>query len=84
MASAYIRNRYNNKNTRKTPFKSFTGSKPYLNKMHIFYTTYFCKVQNRTKLVPRCEKGIFSAMINKVQFTGFIFWKQRLLEELGV
>ena len=27
--------------------------------MHIFGTTCFCYVQNKTKLDPRCEKGIF-------------------------
>ena len=42
MASVYIRNRCYNKNTKKTPYESFTGSKPNLNKMHIFGTTCFC------------------------------------------
>ena len=27
--------------------------------MHIFSTTYFCYVQNKTKLDPHSEKGIF-------------------------
>ena len=57
-ASAYIRNRYN-RNTRKTLYESFTGLKPNLNKMHIYGTTCFCYVQNKMKLVPCCEKGIF-------------------------
>ena len=58
MASAYIRNHCYNKNARKTPYESFTDSKPNLNKMHIFSTTCFCCVQ-KTKLDPHCEKGIF-------------------------
>ena len=29
--------------------------------MHIFGTTCFCYVQNKTKFDPRCEKGIFVA-----------------------
>ena len=58
MASAYIRNCYNRK-TRKTPYESFTGSKPNLNKMHILGTTSFCYVQNKTNLYPLYEKGIF-------------------------
>ena len=58
MASAYIRNCYD-KNTGKTPHESFTGSKPNLNKMHIFGSACFCHVQNKTQLDPRCEKGIF-------------------------
>ena len=59
MASAYIRNRCYNKNTRKASNESFTSSKPNLNKMHIFGTICFCYVQNKTKLDPHCEKGIF-------------------------
>ena len=59
MASAYIRNRCYNKNTIKTPYESFTGSKPNLDKMHIFGTTCFFYVLNKTKLEPGCEKGIF-------------------------
>ena len=54
IASAYIRNCYN-----ENPNESFTGSKPNLNKIHIFGTTCFCYVQNKTKLDPHCEKGIF-------------------------
>ena len=45
--------------TMKTLFESFTDSKPNLNKMHIFGTTCFCYVQNKTKLDPHFEKGIF-------------------------
>ena len=42
-----------------TPYESLTGSKPNLDKVHIFGTTCFCYVQNQTKLEPCCEKGIF-------------------------
>ena len=59
IVSMYIRNHCYNKNTRKTPYESFTGSKQNLNKMHIFGTTYFCYLQNKMKLDPHCEKGIF-------------------------
>ena len=55
----HIKNHYYNKNTRKTPYESFTSSKPNLNKMHIFGMTCFCYAQNKMKLDPRCEKGIF-------------------------
>ena len=57
MASVYIRNHYN-KNTRKTSYENFTGSRPNL-KMHTFGTTCFSDVQNKTKLDSHCEKGIF-------------------------
>ena len=40
VATAYIRNCCYDKNTRKTPHESFTGSKPNLNKIHIFGMTY--------------------------------------------
>ena len=59
MASEYIRNPCYNKDTRKTPYESFTSSKPNLNKMHIFDITCFCYVQKKMKLDPCCEKGIF-------------------------
>ena len=59
MASVYIRNRCYNKNIRKTPYESFSGSKQNLNKRHIFGTSCFCYVQKNKKLYPRCEKGIF-------------------------
>ena len=49
MASVYIRNCRYNKNTRKTPYESFTSSKPNLNKMHIFGITCLCYIQDKTK-----------------------------------
>ena len=59
MALAYIRNRCNHRNIRKTPYESFTGSKPNLNKMRIFDITCFCYVPTKTKLNPHCQKSIF-------------------------
>ena len=59
LASAYIRNHCYNKTTRKTQYKSFTGSKPNLNKMHILGMNCFCYIQNKMKLNPCCEKSIF-------------------------
>ena len=56
MASVYIRNCCYNKNTRKSPYESFPGLKPNLNKMHIFGTTCLCYVQNKMKLDPYYEK----------------------------
>ena len=47
------------KTQKKNPYESFIGSKLNLNKMHIFGMTRFCYVQNKTKLEPCCEKGIF-------------------------
>ena len=69
MASAYIRNHCYNRNTRKTPYESFTGLKPNSNKMYVSGMILFCYVQNKTKLDPRCEKASLLAMITKVQLT---------------
>ena len=57
--SVYIRNRCLNRRLGITPFEALTGKKPNLSKMHIFGTNCFAYVQNRTKLEPRCEKGVF-------------------------
>ena len=72
MALAYIRNRCYYKNTRKTPYESFTGSKPNFNKMHIFGTTCFRYIQNNMKYDPHCENGIFVSC-DKQSLTSFIF-----------
>ena len=80
MASACIRNPCYDKNTRKTPYESFTSSKPSLNKRQIFGSTCFCYSQNKTKLDPRSEKASLSATINKAQLTWFTFRKQWLLK----
>ena len=59
VASVYIRNCCYNKNTRKTSYESFIGSRQNLNKTQIFGMICFCNRQNKTKLDPHCEKGIF-------------------------
>jgi len=43
----------------KTPYESLTGKKPNISKMSVFGTTCFAYIQNKTKLDPRSEKGIF-------------------------
>ena len=62
------------KKTRKTPYESFTYSKPNL-KSHIFGTTSFCYVQNKTKLDPHCENGIFAGY-DKQNPTCFIYFPE--------
>ena len=59
MTSAYIRNRCYNPRTGKTPYEYLTGIKPNLSNMHAFGTVCYAYVQNKTKLDPRAEKGIF-------------------------
>ena len=59
MTSAYIRNRCYNPRTSKTPYEYLTGTKPNLSNMHTFGTVCYAYVQNKTKLDPRAEKGIF-------------------------
>ena len=59
MAAVYIRNRCYNPRTWKTPFEVMTCRKPNLGNMHIFGTPCYAYVQNKKKLDPRSEKGIF-------------------------
>ena len=59
MTSAYIRNRCYNPRTGKTPYEYLTGIKPNLSNMDAFGTVCYAYVQNKTKLDPRAEKGIF-------------------------
>ena len=62
MTSAYIRNRCYNPRTGKTPYEYLTGTKPNLSNMHTFGTVCYAYVQNKTKLDPRAEKGVFVGM----------------------
>jgi len=57
--AAYTRNRCYCQRTGKTPYESLTGKKPNISKMSVFGTTCFAYVQNKKKLDPRSEKGIF-------------------------
>ena len=57
--SAYIRNRYFNPRTGKTPYELFTDNKPNLRNMHIFGTVCYSYIQEKKKLDPRSERGIF-------------------------
>ena len=45
--------------------------------MHIFGTTCFCYVQNKTKLDPCCEKGIF-ADYHKQSLAYLIYFMQTM------
>ena len=82
MASAFIRNCCYNKNTRKTPYESFTGSKPNLNKMHIFGTNCFSYVQNKTKLEPHWEKGIFVGYDKQSPAYWIYFWETMAIKKV--
>ena len=59
MTSAYIRNRCYNPRKGKTPYEYLTGTKPNLFNMPTFGTVCYAYVQNKTKIDPRTEKGIF-------------------------
>ena len=59
MCAAYIRNRYYNHRLQKTPYEAFKGQKPNLKNMHIFGTVCYSYVQDKKKLDPRANKGIF-------------------------
>ena len=57
--SAYIRNRCFNPRTGKTPYELFTDKKPNLRNMHVFGTVCYSYIQEKKKLDPRSEQGIF-------------------------
>ena len=57
--AAYIRNRCYNPRLEITPFEAITGKVPTLSNMHTFGTMCFAYLQNKKKLDPRCERGIF-------------------------
>ena len=57
--SAYIRNRCYNPRLDMTAYEAITGKKPNLNTMHIFGTICFAYVQDKSKLDPRSEEGVF-------------------------
>ena len=58
-ASAYIRNRCFSPRTGKTAYEMMTNIKPNLGNMHIFGTVCYAYVQEKKKLDPRSEQGIF-------------------------
>ena len=58
-ASAYIRNRCFSPRTGKTAYEMMTNLKPNLSNMHIFGTVCYAYVQEKKKLDPRSEQGIF-------------------------
>ena len=57
--AAYIRNRCYNPRLEITPFEALTGKVPSLSNMHTFGTMCYAYLQNKKKLDPRCERGIF-------------------------
>ena len=59
MTSAYLRNRCYNPRTGKISYEYLTCTKLNLSNMHIFGTVRYAYIQNKTKLDPRAEKGIF-------------------------
>ena len=58
-AAAYIRNRCFNQRIGITPYEAITGKKPDVSSMHIWGTVCYAYIQNKGKLDPRSEEGIF-------------------------
>ena len=58
-AAAYIRNRCYNNRTKMTAYESLTTKKPNIGNMHVFGEKCFAYVQQKKKLDPRSEEGIF-------------------------
>ena len=59
LTASYICNRCYNVRLHKTPYEAFTGVKPSVQNMNIFGTVCYAYVQEKKKLDPRSEKGLF-------------------------
>ena len=71
--SAYIHNSCYNPRTGKTPYEYLTGIKPNLSNMHTLVgTVCYAFVQNKTKLDPGAEKGIFVG--SDISSPAFLFY----------
>jgi len=57
--AAYTRNRCFCPRTGKTPYEVLTGKKPNVSRMSVVGTMCYAIVQNKKKLDPRSEKGVF-------------------------
>ena len=54
-----VRNRCFNNRTKQTPYFMLTGKQPNLAKMQKFGSECYAYRQDKRKLDPRCDKGIF-------------------------
>ena len=59
MTASYIRNRCFNERIQQTPFQALTKKRPNLANMAFFGSECFAYSQKKTKIGPRCEKGVF-------------------------
>ena len=57
--AAYVRNRCYSRRTGKTPYEMLTGKKPDMSKLQKFGSMCFAYTQEKGKLDPRCEQGLF-------------------------
>ena len=57
--AAITRNRCFNNRTKQTPVQMLTGRRPNLSRMQKFGSECFAYKQDKRKLDPRCEKGVF-------------------------
>ena len=58
-AAAYIRNRCYCPRIAKTPFEMLTSKKPNLENMHLFGSRCYTYIEDKRKLDPRYDEGIF-------------------------
>ena len=57
--AVYIRNRCYSSNCQQTPYFMLTGKRPNLSNMNVFGSECYAYKQEKSKLDPRCTKGIF-------------------------
>ena len=63
--------------------KDLPVRKPNLDKMHIFGTTCFCYVQNKTKFEPRGEKVIFIGYHKQIPAYLIYFLEITVIKKVG-
>lgn len=64
--AAVVRNRCFNNHIKQTPYFMLTGRRPNLSRMQKFGSECYVYKQEKKKLDPRCEKGIFVGYEKKI------------------
>ena len=75
LTATYIRNRCFNNRLGITNYEAFYSNKPNVKDMNIFGTVCYAYIQNKKKLDPRAEKGIFIGY-DKYSPSYFVFFNE--------
>ncbi len=82
LAANYCRNRCLNKRLNLTPMEAFCGKRPDMAKLHLFGSVCYAYVENKKKLDPRCQQGLFFGY-DKQSPAYFVFFpKERIVRKV--